>query len=445
MVAEAVKERLRAQYRTLDPVALLAEIRAAQEELGNRIDRRAGGALRENAGGKSDMVVHSSTAEPAAFARELGNDLARGEPRATHRRPKRRYKKRIRMPSKLDPHVALEGWLAAEPQLSKKTALPKSDGDLSPSAHLIAAGPGVMPKQLAPERHTTMEPIARVGELHWAQEDGGPPTTLAAGGAPGESGVSVFRARFEGGMHFTSSARQHQICFQLSPALRIDRRLAGRTLRHESAAGMLSICPAGMDCGADGEATVDSILVAIEPRHLALAAAENSALEAHLIECLSGHDQALFELASILAGETADNYPNGLMFWNEIANRFIGVLIAHHTRQAKLRVRGSLGKEVLARLRDYVVAHLDEPIEVAALASMAGRSPFHFTRVFARSVGVTPYRYVVHLRLQRAVELLREGKSGLAEIAAATGFADQSHLSRWVRRVYGVSPSQFAA
>jgi hypothetical protein len=118
MVPEAVKKRLREQYRTLDPVALLAEIRAAQEELGNRIDRRAG-ALRENAGGKRDMVVHSSTAEPAAFARGLGNDLACGEPRATHRRPKRHYKKRVRMPSKLDPHVALiEGWLAAEPQLT---------------------------------------------------------------------------------------------------------------------------------------------------------------------------------------------------------------------------------------------------------------------------------------------------------------------------------------
>ena len=121
MVTEAVKERLRAQYRTLDPVALLAEIRAAQEELGNRIDRRAGGALRETAAGKSDVaaVVHSSMAEPAAFARGLGNDLARGEPRATHRRPKRRYKKRVRMPSKLDPHVALiKDWLAAEPKLT---------------------------------------------------------------------------------------------------------------------------------------------------------------------------------------------------------------------------------------------------------------------------------------------------------------------------------------
>ena len=111
MVPEAVKKRLREQYRMLDPVALLAEIRAAQDELGNRIDRRAGGALRETAAGKSDVA--------AAFARGLGNDLAGGEPRATHRRPKRRYKKRVRMPSKLDPHVALIGvWLAAEPQLT---------------------------------------------------------------------------------------------------------------------------------------------------------------------------------------------------------------------------------------------------------------------------------------------------------------------------------------
>src|SRR5439155_16889744 len=88
-------------------------------ELGNRIDHRAAGALREGVTEKSDVIMRSSTTEPAAFARRLGNDLARGEPRATHRRPKRRYKKRIRMPSKLDRHVALiEGWLAAEPQLT---------------------------------------------------------------------------------------------------------------------------------------------------------------------------------------------------------------------------------------------------------------------------------------------------------------------------------------
>ena len=102
-------------------------------------------------------------------------------------------------------------------------------------------------------------------------------------------------------------------------------------------------------------------------------------------------------------------------------------------------------KTVLERLRDYIVAHLDEPIEVAGLANIAGRSPFHFSRVFARSVGMTPHRYVVHLRLQRAIELLREGRSGLAEIAARTGFADQAHLTRWARRVHGVPMTRLVA
>jgi AraC family transcriptional regulator len=101
-----------------------------------------------------------------------------------------------------------------------------------------------------------------------------------------------------------------------------------------------------------------------------------------------------------------------------------------------------LGRVVLERLKEYVLAHLNEPIAVEALAAIAGRSPFHFTRVFTRSVGVTPHRYVVHLRLQRAIELVRSGQSGFADIAARTGFADQSHLSRWVRRVHGVSLTQ---
>jgi AraC family transcriptional regulator len=108
-------------------------------------------------------------------------------------------------------------------------------------------------------------------------------------------------------------------------------------------------------------------------------------------------------------------------------------------------VRGTLSKDVFLRVRDYIEAHLDRPIEVGALAAIAGRSPFHFTRVFAQAVGMSPHRYVVRLRLERAVELMRDGRSGLAEIAACTGFADQSHLSRWVRRVYGVSPTELAA
>jgi hypothetical protein len=113
-VTAAVKKRLRDQYRSLDPIALLAEIRATQQELGNRVDRRAGYA-------RGQLRAGTSAAPPptATFASTLGKTVKVGEPRGTHRRSRRPYKTRVRMPSKLDPHIAtIKDWLAAQPQLT---------------------------------------------------------------------------------------------------------------------------------------------------------------------------------------------------------------------------------------------------------------------------------------------------------------------------------------
>ncbi|MET4323763.1 DDE-type integrase/transposase/recombinase [Bradyrhizobium sp. RT5a] len=113
-VTAAAKKRLRDQYRSLDPVALLAEIRATQDELGNRVDRRAGQAR-----GLQCASTSTAPATAASFAKTLGKTATAGEPRATHRRTRRPYKTRVRMPSKLDPHIAtIQAWLAAQPQLT---------------------------------------------------------------------------------------------------------------------------------------------------------------------------------------------------------------------------------------------------------------------------------------------------------------------------------------
>src|SRR3982075_18556 len=77
----AVKQRLRDQYRTLDPVPLFAEIRTAQQELGNRVDRRAGQAR-----GLQCASTNNAPAIAARFAKTLGKTATVGETRATHRR-----------------------------------------------------------------------------------------------------------------------------------------------------------------------------------------------------------------------------------------------------------------------------------------------------------------------------------------------------------------------
>jgi hypothetical protein len=107
-LSNAIKKRLRETYRGLDPVALLAEIRSCQHELGERIGKRGLAA-----------ATAPSPADPLQFARSLGRTDRTGEVRDTHREPKRRYKTRMRMPSKLDPHLAtIESWLAEEPQIT---------------------------------------------------------------------------------------------------------------------------------------------------------------------------------------------------------------------------------------------------------------------------------------------------------------------------------------
>ena len=111
-VTRVAKTRLRNMHRALDPVALLAEMRAAQTELGERIDCRPGKTA-------ARLSVPSPPADAATFARILGRSVEAGELRGTHRRPKRNYVRRVRTPSMLDPHVTtIEAWLAADPQLT---------------------------------------------------------------------------------------------------------------------------------------------------------------------------------------------------------------------------------------------------------------------------------------------------------------------------------------
>src|SRR6516225_5767521 len=107
-----------------------------------------------------------------------------------------------------------------------------------------------------------------------AQEDGSAPTALAAGNAPGESGVSVLSVQFRGGTHLSGTPQHHLIWFQMSPGARFACRIADQSLRHNLPSGTLAICPAGIDCVADTGEGVDALLVMIDPSRLALAAAE---------------------------------------------------------------------------------------------------------------------------------------------------------------------------
>src|SRR5262249_33705995 len=125
-----------------------------------------------------------------------------------------------------------------------------------------------------------------ISELRLAQADGGLPTVVAAGSAPGESGVFVFSPRFHGGAHVSATPRLHHICFLLTPCAHVYSRIADQALSYEPPRGSLAICPAGADYTADGHGSaeaIEAIIVAIDPGQFALAAAEGSAFEAKCV------------------------------------------------------------------------------------------------------------------------------------------------------------------
>jgi AraC-like DNA-binding protein len=88
----------------------------------------------------------------------------------------------------------------------------------------------------------------------------------------------------------------------------------------------------------------------------------------------------------------------------------------------------------------------DDPastITLGCLARLSGVSRFQLVRSFARATGFTPHAYVVQRRIDLARRLIFGGEE-LAKVAAAAGFADQSHMTRTFVRKYGVAPGGYA-
>jgi AraC-like DNA-binding protein len=90
----------------------------------------------------------------------------------------------------------------------------------------------------------------------------------------------------------------------------------------------------------------------------------------------------------------------------------------------------------------YLRAHWDRSVSLAELSRASGLSPFHLHRSFSRSVGLPPHAFQLQLRVDRAKTLLARGVD-IASVAQRTGFADQSHFTRVFRRSVGVTPGRF--
>ena len=97
----------------------------------------------------------------------------------------------------------------------------------------------------------------------------------------------------------------------------------------------------------------------------------------------------------------------------------------------------------LLRARDAMDRAYAEPLDVAALARIAGFSEAHFIRAFRATFGETPHRYLQRRRVERSMFLLRESDRSVTDICLDVGFTSLGTFSRTFRAIVGQSPLAF--
>ena len=158
-----------------------------------------------------------------------------------------------------------------------------------------------------------------------------------------------------------------------------------------------------------------------------------------------GRDGALEHLCLTCAEMLAQRIPGTSKRLPPLIQLISASLVEKYTSRAgkPIEFRGGLPISQLQKVQDYVAEHLAEDISIEVLAGLAELSPFHFSRVFKQTTGMSPLQFVTRERITRAQQLIRETSHSLIEIALEVGYTSPSHFAQVFRRVVRMTPSDF--
>jgi AraC-like DNA-binding protein/quercetin dioxygenase-like cupin family protein len=124
----------------------------------------------------------------------------------------------------------------------------------------------------------------------------------------------------------------------------------------------------------------------------------------------------------------------------------IGLLVSRHSASSRSEKTASpIGEPGIVRIAREIIEDCysdNAQTSLQALARRTGVTPFHLVRLFTRTIGLPPHRYLLQTRVRRARELLARGVPS-SFVAAMTGFADQSHLTTQFKRYVGTTPVSY--
>lgn len=106
-------------------------------------------------------------------------------------------------------------------------------------------------------------------------------------------------------------------------------------------------------------------------------------------------------------------------------------------------VKGGLSPKVAALVCEYMQANFYRQVYLAELAELAQLSEYHFCRMFKQSMAQTPQAYLLAIRIEQVKLRVVNSQVSMADIALQCGFANQSHMGRYFKKLVGISPRQY--
>jgi AraC family transcriptional regulator len=211
-------------------------------------------------------------------------------------------------------------------------------------------------------------------------------------------------------------------------------------------AGDLTLKDSGSACAWAWDAEIRVVQIHVEPQLLLRTATEICGRRFTRVQLRNTdklRDDKLLSLVNDLVNEASVSQLGKRSMTRALKAQLAIHLVRHHCELVEGVPSKGLDPASCTRLIEHVLLHLDAELSVTGLAALVHLSPDHFGRAFRAAFNCTPHQYVTRTRLEAARDLLRENARSLATIAAQTGFADQSHLCRWFKRAYGVTPGQW--
>lgn len=243
-----------------------------------------------------------------------------------------------------------------------------------------------------------------------------------------------------------SAVDDHLIILHLDGPVEVERQLGRAKLKRRIAPGGQFILPGKTDFWVRLCRPLTSVHLYIRDQLVREVAAEIFAGDPDHAEILPGLgelDPVIEDLARAASHAMASDDASSSLMADFLARALAARLLTRSGNTSPAGTAPRLTAAQVERVKTYIRAHLAHPIGLADLAAIAGTTQTVFARGFKRASGTSPYRFLVQERIAQASRLLTGTAMPIAEIALASGFSHQEHLTRLFHRETGATPAAF--